>query len=151
MKPIVSPLSVLILRSKPSPRRAKACVSKDGSLHGRRLWPSFVTHRLRDAPQDEDRGELPIRSELRKCSTRPLARQGFAARLGVARDDRRVLSEDDELQPSPQTGASHDRPDNQPIAPAHDRRHERFGSSRRRPDMRPWFRPRTESLGMLRT
>ena len=34
-------------------RRAKACVSKDGRLHGRRSWPSFETHRLRDAPQDE--------------------------------------------------------------------------------------------------
>jgi hypothetical protein len=36
-------------------RRAKACVSKDGSLHGRRSSPSFETHRLRNAPQDEVR------------------------------------------------------------------------------------------------
>ena len=37
-------------------RRAKACVSKDGRLRGRRLWPSFETHRSRDAPQDEGHG-----------------------------------------------------------------------------------------------
>ena len=49
MKPMGSRLSVLILRSKPSPQRAKACVSKDGRVHGRRLRPSFETHRLRDA------------------------------------------------------------------------------------------------------
>jgi hypothetical protein len=36
-------------------RRALACVSKDGSLHGRCPQPSFETHRLRDAPQDEVR------------------------------------------------------------------------------------------------
>jgi hypothetical protein len=33
--------------------RALARVSKDGSLRGPRLWPSFETHRFRDAPQDE--------------------------------------------------------------------------------------------------
>ena len=27
---------------------AKACVSKDGRLHGRRLWPFFETRRLGD-------------------------------------------------------------------------------------------------------
>jgi hypothetical protein len=32
-------------------RRAKACVSKDGSLHDRRSRPSFETHRSRDAPR----------------------------------------------------------------------------------------------------
>ena len=37
-------------------RRAKAGVSKDDRLHGRRLWPSFETHRSRDAPKDEGRG-----------------------------------------------------------------------------------------------
>jgi hypothetical protein len=32
-------------------------VSKDGSLHGRHPRPSFETHRIRDAPQDEVLGE----------------------------------------------------------------------------------------------
>ena len=43
-------------------------VSKDSSLHGRDLWPSFETHRLRDAPQDEVGGILTyfqIRKRLR--------------------------------------------------------------------------------------
>src|SRR3954462_3971337 len=41
---------------RPHPEeRALARVSKDGGLHGRCLRPSFETHRLRDAPQDEVR------------------------------------------------------------------------------------------------
>jgi hypothetical protein len=36
-------------------RGAEARVSKDGSLHDLRLWPSFEMRRLRDAPQDEVR------------------------------------------------------------------------------------------------
>ena len=56
MKAVVSKLSAFILRSKPSPFGATACVSKDGGLHGRRPRPSFETHRSRDAPKDEGRG-----------------------------------------------------------------------------------------------
>jgi hypothetical protein len=41
-------LSNLILRSAHFAR-----VPKDGSSHI--PWPSFETHRLRDAPQDEDK------------------------------------------------------------------------------------------------
>ena len=55
MKHVISRLSDLILRSKPSPFEATAYVSKDGGLHDHRPLPSFETHRLRDAPQDEVR------------------------------------------------------------------------------------------------
>jgi hypothetical protein len=51
MKPIGSHSQNLILSG--SAGRSEAGGSKDGSGQGRRLWPSFETHRFRDVPQDE--------------------------------------------------------------------------------------------------
>jgi len=55
---------------RPHPEEcALARVSKDGGLHGHCLRPSFETHRLRDAPQDEvgyhsNLGNTPLVSRI---------------------------------------------------------------------------------------
>jgi hypothetical protein len=68
-------------------RRARARVSKDGSLH-RRLRPSFETHRLRDAPQDEVRGgcryDKDFGNEVGATLVVALFRRPYPAVLGNA-------------------------------------------------------------------
>jgi hypothetical protein len=52
-------------------RGAKSRVSKDGRSHDRRPRPSFETHRLRDAPQDEVRGGCRYDKNLGNASLGP--------------------------------------------------------------------------------
>jgi hypothetical protein len=57
-----------IYTRRPHPEeRAIARVSKDSGLHGRRLLPSFETHRLRDAPQDEVRYDSNFGNTVLVC------------------------------------------------------------------------------------
>jgi len=55
---VIGDISSQSLRS-PAARSAVGRL-EDGGLHGRRLRPSFETHRLRDAPLDEVREDADM-------------------------------------------------------------------------------------------
>src|ERR1700674_2504622 len=71
--------------NKPHPEEAAlfcAAVSKDGYAH--RLVPSFETHRLSDAPQDEADGWICRRDTPRRSAAQPHLGGGKQRAIGIA-------------------------------------------------------------------